>query len=460
LKEAERKLKTVHQLLKIANRHNEMKALLNDFVLEIKKLTGCSAVGMRVADEDGNIPYQAYDGFDRKHYESENAHYIGANGCMCSSVLQQETDQSLPYLTPAGSFYAESTTRVLNAMSPEERAKTCNLCNRFGYESVALVPIRAGDLGLGLIHVADSVAGRLTLDKVEDLEGAAMHLGSALLRVQAEEALKLAHGELEGRVAQRTADLVLANEQLNREIEERRRAEEELIRHREQLRALSSELLLAEEKERRRIAVGLHDSIGQALAISKIRLGALRGSVSSNETAEQLDEIHKLIEEMIQETRSLTFELSPPLLYELGLEAALESLVDQILEQHDIRITFQDDGRPKPLDDSHRVTIFQACRELLFNIIKHARASNAGLSIRREDENVRVEIEDDGDGFSTPGDTSRPGETRGFGLFSIRERLSHLGGHLRVESEPGSGTRISMVLPLSPDEKDEEKGLP
>jgi signal transduction histidine kinase len=160
---------------------------------------------------------------------------------------------------------------------------------------------------------------------------------------------------LEEKVEERTVSL-------NAEIAERIHAEEKLLAYQKQLQSLASQLSLVEERERHRIATDLHDHIGQTLALSKIKLGALRESVSSD-LAVSVDEIRKLIEQTIQYTRSLTSELSPPILYELGFETAVDWLGEQILSRQDIHFHFNDDGQPKPMEDEARVLLFQAVRE-------------------------------------------------------------------------------------------------
>jgi PAS domain S-box-containing protein len=236
-----------------------------------------------------------------------------------------------------------------------------------------------------------------------------------------------------------------------RDITHRKQAEERIRSYQERLRSLASQLSLAEEEERRRIALALHDRIGQTLAISKIKLGAMQELASSPDLAEPLDEIRELIEEIIRDTRSLTFELSSPILYELGLEAAVEWLAEQIEDQHDILSFFEDDEQPKPLHDDIRITLFQAVRELLVNVAKHAQAHNVKVSMGRDDGHIRITVEDDGIGFDFLSIGSRWSRTEGIGLFSIHERLVSLGGHLEVESEPGHGTRVTLVAPLSSD---------
>jgi signal transduction histidine kinase len=144
----------------------------------------------------------------------------------------------------------------------------------------------------------------------------------------------------------------------------------------------------------------------------------------------------------------LTFELSPPVLYELGFEAAMEWLVRQMREQHGLSTEFRGDGQTKPLEDNVRVLLFQAVRELLVNVAKHAQARNVTVSTQMAGDEIRVDVEDDGVGFDVSQAGSHDYKTGGFGLFSIRERLGHIGGYLNVESKPGVGTRITLVAPI------------
>ena len=232
------------------------------------------------------------------------------------------------------------------------------------------------------------------------------------------------------------------------DITERKRAEEKVRLYEEQLRSLISELSLVEEEERRRIATDLHDHIGQILALAKIKLESLREMASSTGLAVPLDQIREMIEQAIQYTRTLTFELSPPILYELGFEAAVEWLTEQIQEQHGILVGFEDDLQPKPMSHELRILLFKAVRELVINIVKHAQARSAKVSIRRDDKHIHVLIRDDGYGFN-PFKDNPSGKMRGFGLFSIRERLKHFGGNFEIESNPGHGTRVTLVAPLN-----------
>ncbi|MBC8264007.1 MAG: PAS domain S-box protein [Anaerolineales bacterium] len=189
-KRAEKSLQVSHHFLEIANRHTELSPLLKEFVAEIKNFTDCAAVGLRMLDEKGNIPYQAYEGFSYEFYESESPLSIKSDQCMCINVIKRTTDPKLSYYTEGGSYYINGTTRFLATVPEEEKGPSRNVCNEFGYESVALVPIRLGERILGLIHVADPRENMVPLEMVEVLEGTAMQLGTAIQRVQAEEALR------------------------------------------------------------------------------------------------------------------------------------------------------------------------------------------------------------------------------------------------------------------------------
>jgi PAS domain S-box-containing protein len=244
-----------------------------------------------------------------------------------------------------------------------------------------------------------------------------------------------------------------------RDISERKRAEEKIIEYQNKLRSLASQLTLTEERERRRIATDLHDRIGQALAISKIKLGGLRESTSSIGLDGDIDGIRDLIEQTIQDTRSLIFDLCPPFLYELGFEKALEWLIEEIQKQHGVTTLFENDGKPKPLDDNVRVLLFRTVSELLMNVVKHARAQKAKVSVQRDGDNIQIKVEDDGIGFDVSKIQYHIDKTGGFGLFRIRERLNYLGGQLKVKSEPNQGTRVSLVVPLRYNGKTLKEGV-
>ncbi|MGD2095841.1 MAG: PAS domain S-box protein, partial [Phycisphaerales bacterium] len=229
----------------------------------------------------------------------------------------------------------------------------------------------------------------------------------------------------------------------------RKQAEQRLLEHRAQLKSLASELSLAEERERRRVAIELHDRIGQSLVISKMRLQTLCKSLSSSQYAKPLKEVYDCLGQVIQDTRTLTFDLSYPILYEFGFkEAVAEWLEEQIQRKHGIETEFEDDGQPELLDEDVRVLLFRDVRELLINVVKHAKASKVKVSISGIDNDIQVCVEDNGVGFNADEIALLPTRDGGFGLFSIRERLERIDGLLEIESAPDKGSRITMTAPI------------
>ncbi len=258
----------------------------------------------------------------------------------------------------------------------------------------------------------------------------------------------------EARLVAASADRVLV---VVRDITDRVQGEQKERAYLEQLRSLASELSLAEERERRRIAAELHDHIGQTLALARIRLGALRALPLPPGMAEPLNEVSALVEQTIAETRSLTFQLSPPVLYELGFEAAAEWLADQVRRDYGIAVEVEAARRPQPMDDDVRIVLFAGLREVLLNAARHSHARLVKVRIRRRADKLHVLVSDDGVGFepkSPPGEGPAQGSQTngrgGFGLFSLHERLGHLGGTLHVRSAPGQGTEAVLVVPLRP----------
>jgi signal transduction histidine kinase len=236
-----------------------------------------------------------------------------------------------------------------------------------------------------------------------------------------------------------------------RDILVRQQQVERQLVYQTQLRSLVSALTWAEERERRRIARDLHDSVGQNLALLQMKLSTLRSSGLSPAFSECLDEVWSLADQALQQTRSLTFDLSPPVLHEMGFGAAVEWLVEEVQKRHGLPVRLEGDDLDAPLDENGRMLLFRTVRELLMNVVRHARAHCATISIRREGDGLCIEVVDDGVGFDASGVAlGRNGAGR-FGLFSIRERLEGLGGRFDVASRPGLGTRVTLWTPLSCD---------
>jgi signal transduction histidine kinase len=234
-----------------------------------------------------------------------------------------------------------------------------------------------------------------------------------------------------------------------RDISESKLAEEALLDKQQRLSDMAVELSLAEERERRRIAAELHDNIGQTLLLGKMKLGSLINKIPAGIDKNEYEEVLKLQEQVIRAVRSLTQQLFPPILSGAGLEAALEWLSKRMEEDFGLRVTFVDDRKPKPLSEDIRAIIFQACRELLINVAKHAETGSARVAVGRECDMLYLTVEDRGKGFDPAKGAIGVSWDSGFGLFNIRERLKHLGGEATLESAPGQGTRVTLRVALA-----------
>jgi PAS domain S-box-containing protein len=296
---------------------------------------------------------------------------------------------------------------------------------------------------------------------IEYIDGRRCNIGfftDVTARRQADEELRKAHGELENRAEQWTNELGNANKKLVGEIGERQKAESKLLIYHDQLRSMTSKLSLAEERLRRRMAIDIHDNVGQDLAIAKMKTEALAAAEETVEFKKELTEISGLLAQTIKNTRSLTFELSPPVLYELGFEAAVNWLVRQTMNQYGFSAKFSDDKKSKPLENDVRVILFQAVKEVLFNIAKHAKAQNVAVTIKRAGDEIKVEIVDDGKGFDVAEVLQKEREASGFGLFSIRERLDYVGGRININSKPNRGTYVTLFAPVENNQHKSEEG--
>jgi two-component system CheB/CheR fusion protein len=210
-----------------------------------------------------------------------------------------------------------------------------------------------------------------------------------------------------------------------------------------QLRDMAQQATLAESRERRRLAEDLHDGLGQILALAKIKLGMLRAAAPTTGNHPGIAEIEQLLTEAHEAATSLTFQLSSPVLHDLGLVAGARWIAEYIGRRFGIRVEVESDDAPKPLSEAVELTLFRSLRELLINVAKHAKTGAAQVRIWCEAESIQITVEDEGVGFD-PSATAH-----GFGLFNTSQRLQHVGGDVRIESVPGDGTKIHLSAPLA-----------
>jgi signal transduction histidine kinase len=286
------------------------------------------------------------------------------------------------------------------------------------------------------------------------IESLADMLGSYFQRRQADLELRQTLDNLEAQVQARTRELSDVNIALREQVSACQNAQRHIESYQEKLRQLTSELSLAEARERREIAEDLHDHIGQALAYIKMNISVLRGNAIFCGFESNIENLMKLLDQTIKYTRDLTFEISPPVLYELGLFSTLEWLAERFREKHAITITIRKFSEIREIDDDCRITVFKSVQELLMNAVKHSGATKIVIDYECNAEHLSVRVADDGCGFEVGILDSTSSSTNRFGLFNIRERLSYLGGEARIESEIGAGTTIILNIPFGKGAKD------
>ena len=241
---------------------------------------------------------------------------------------------------------------------------------------------------------------------------------------------------------------------LKTEIAERQQAEEQLLEYQSQLKSLTSALSLATEREQLRLANELHDQISQSLVVSNMKLEELQESFQSSDQVQLAQEIKTLVQQMLQDTQSLTFEMSPMMLYDLGLEPAVYWLAEQAERKYGFRCQVQDDGQSKRLDRDRRVVLSQAVRELLANVARHAKASQVKIVLWKQGQQIGIRVEDNGVGFDPSSIRSSSSPKGPLGLFNIREHMDLINGTLNLESEQSEGTRVTLMAPLTPETED------
>lgn len=214
------------------------------------------------------------------------------------------------------------------------------------------------------------------------------------------------------------------------------------------LQTMASELSATEERERRRLASDLHDSVSQSLSLSIMELSSIAETEGIEQIKEQVVDIGQRLEQTLHDTQRMTFDLCPPELYQIGLEAAIFEILVQSREQHGLDFSFETDPLSSEISEDLRYFLFRAVRELILNITKHAKAGQAQVLLKKRDGILAIHVIDDGMGFDQSVVGQKSGRQGGFGLFSIQERLVQLGGTLTIESGPQEGSMVSITVPL------------
>ncbi len=211
---------------------------------------------------------------------------------------------------------------------------------------------------------------------------------------------------------------------------------------------LSLELARTEQRERRRIAQFLHDDIGQKLALIKMNLQELENGIIDDCLKQEVKNMFTTIEKTIADTRTATFELCPPVLYEFGIVTAIEWLAQKMREQYELQIVVENHVGECKLNEEHASIAFNTIRELLLNVVKHSQATKVFVGFRREGLFLRVNMMDDGIGFDMDKTEAKIASNTSFGMFSVKQQLSSIGGEFVYFSRPDEGVRIKLLFPV------------
>ncbi len=452
-KEADFTQEAYQRILRISNTSQDLDHLLHRYMEELKRLTECEIVTIRVIDWLGHIKLKSTQSKACLH--SDDAHKCMVEklqGGFCIRIMNELDEQLVEYKTEMGSLYCPEMTRMLATLPKGKVQEIVQVCPLDRFETLALVPMVEKDVRLGFIQLADTRPQAIHPAVLDAVEKSSLQVAAAIQRLRAEDGLRQTKKWLEARVKERTALLTEANLKLNEEIAAQKQLNDEIEGYKRKLQSLSQQVLEEEQQGRKQIATDLHDRIGHNLALIKIKLGMCANQVPTDVAQGPLKAIRELIDQTIADTRTLTFELSPPILYEIGLQSALEWLVQQMEQTHQLKVQVVSHGGEGNLSENQRFVLFRATRELLFNVVKHARADKAMVIIRSDNGEFSLDVEDNGVGFHEADGDADSFESKAFGLFGIRERIGYLGGRLMITNRETGGARVSMHIPVDREE--------
>jgi signal transduction histidine kinase len=294
----------------------------------------------------------------------------------------------------------------------------------------------------------------LTSSLLRDSRGKPLYFVSQLqditARKQTEEELRQAHQELEQRVQERTKELRLAVEQMQMEVEERLQAEDALRESEQRLRYLASQILTAQELERKRISMDLHEGLGQSMTALKMYMRAIQRKLPTEaaEIRKNFEGSQNLLKEMIEEVRRISRGLTPAILENLGLIAAIKHLLTEFSKYEKVEIKVNVDDIGNLFSPQTEINLFRIFQECLNNIAKHAHASKVSLTIANQDGKVYFSIKDNGVGIDLEQLPVKELTDKGMGLAAMEERLRMIGAQLNISSQKGTGTEISFSIPI------------
>jgi PAS domain S-box-containing protein len=286
-------------------------------------------------------------------------------------------------------------------------------------------------------------------DKHSNIEGIVWVARDISERRHSEKLIQKAYDEMERRVDERTEELVAANQLLKREIIKHERTEVALRQSENRLRSLSSHIISVQEKERRRISMELHDDLGQSLSLLKVQLSSMQNRTGSATTAifGDLQETRQYLDLVIENVRRLSRDLSPALLEDLGLTAAIGCLLDDFVKHYNFEISREIKTIDKYVPLEKQIILYRIFQEIMTNIAKHASASRVNIQIKLDNDLIAVTVADNGEGFDLEQLSAMHAAEKGMGLAAMQERVLMLGSFLDISTRPGQGTRIHFEIP-------------
>ena len=310
----------------------------------------------------------------------------------------------------AGKVAQTGEAVLVEDISTDPRAAHPDLITAEGLRAFASVPLRSKEKVLGVINIASYETRKFSLEDIQLLESIAAQIAIAI-----------------------------ENAKLHQEVQHKEEMRGELLR----------EIFSIQEEERRRIARELHDETSQSLASLAASLEAVAGTLpaSADKAKAGLRKVQGLSISILDEINNLIYELRPTLLDDLGLIAATRWLVDNNLRAEGVRVNFNTVGRQRRLPPQVETTLFRVMQEAISNIVKHAHAKNASVSLHFKSSVVRVHVRDDGRGFDVEEAVSSKDRPRGLGLVGMKERVELVNGTLNIRSRPGGGTEIDIEIP-------------
>jgi len=407
LQQREKNLDIHNNIIVITNQANNVEELLKESVREIANFTNCTAVGIRILQKDGTIPFEASQGFSQKFLNVENClsqESIDSERDLCIKLIKGAITPGTPYFTKNGSFFVNAASHGVAGMS-QEGGISCNCYQNYGYESMALIPLKIKDRIFGLIHVADPQKNLIPVTLVRELEKVAGSLSLALERLWNEE----------------------------------------------NVRGLTHELMKAQEKERLRISRELHDSVAQELSAVKISLDNVMEMLPEKIGKKLNSKIHQISDNLYKvlgSVRELAYDLRPPILDSLGLTRALYQLCEEFTTRTGIKVNFLIAGiEEDKLDGNAVITLYRFIQEGLNNVRHHAQAKNVSIKLVSSYPKIILRLEDDGQGFDVIEQQSGTFLEKHMGLLNMQERVALLGGNMQIESQPQKGTHILVEIP-------------